>query len=111
MQNVYDLAHEMARSLKETDQYKDFKKYSDIIKTNEGLNKMIQDFQNLNIQAQSAIMTGGKPDPELTQKLQSTYAIVMQDPTCAAYLNAEMAFSAVISDIYKILGDAIDPSK
>ena len=111
MQNVYDLAHEMARSLRETDQFKDYKKYTEMVKANESLNKMIEDFKTLNIQAQTALMTGGQPDAELTQKIQSAYAIVMQDPTCAAYINAEMSFSAVIGDIYKILGDAIDTSK
>jgi cell fate (sporulation/competence/biofilm development) regulator YlbF (YheA/YmcA/DUF963 family) len=108
MQNVYDLAHEMARSLKETDQYINYKRCMDQINANEGLKKMIDDFQALNIQAQSAVMTGQQPDAELQQKLQSTYAIIMQDPTCSAFLNAQMAFSTVLSDIYQILGEAID---
>mgnify|MGYP002869277044 CR=1 FL=1 len=108
MQNVYDLAHEMARSLKETDQYINYKKATEAINANEQLKKMIDDFTALNMQAQTAMMTGQQPDAELQQKLQATYAIVMSDPTCANYLNSQMAFSTVLTDIYQILGEAID---
>ncbi len=108
MQNVYDLAHELARSLKETDQYKDFKKLKEEIDANETLKKMIDDFNAKNLQLQTALMSGQTPDEESTKQLQSMYSIVMQDPSCAAYLNAEMAFSTIIADISKILGEAID---
>ena len=108
MQNVYDLAHELARSLKETDQYKDMKKFRDQVNANESLKKMVDDFSALSVQVQSALMTGQQPDEELMQKLTATQAIVMQDPTCASLLSSEMAFSTIIADISKILTEAID---
>lgn len=108
MQNVYDLAHELARSLKETDQFKDFKKYKDQVEANESLKKMIEDFTKENFAVQSALMSGAQPDQELLNKVQSMYSVVMQDPTCANYLNSEMALSTILSDIYKILGEAIE---
>ncbi len=108
MQNVYDLAHELARSLKETDQFKDWKRVKDKVDADERLSKMIADFSQQNMQFQSAAMMGQKPDEELMQKVQSMYSIIMQDPTCAEYLNAEMAFSQVVADIYQILGDAVN---
>ena len=107
MQNVYDLAHELARSLKETDQYKEFKKLQDQIDANESLKKMIDDFNKQNLEVQAALMSGQQPDAELTAKVQQMYGIVMQDPTCAAYLNAEIAFSQIINEISQILGEAI----
>ncbi len=108
MQNVYDLAHELARSLKETDQYKDMKKLRDQVESNEALKKMLDDFNAQNIQVQTALMSGQQLDEETMQKVQASYAIVMQDPTCAAFLNAEMAFSTIVTDITKILSDAIE---
>lgn len=108
MQNVYDLAHELARSLKETDQYKDMKRLRDQVNANESLKKMIDDFGAQSMQVQSALMAGQKPDDEIMQKFQATQAIVMQDPTCASLLNAEMAFSTILADISKILTEAID---
>lgn len=108
MQNVYDLAHELARSLKETDQYKDMKKFRDQVNANESLKKMVDDFGALSVELQSALMSGQQPDEELMKKFQATQAIVMQDPTCAALLNAEMAFSTIIADISSILTEAID---
>ena len=108
MQNVYDLAHELARSLKETDQYKDMKRLRDQVNANESLKKMVDDFTAQNLQVQTALMTGQQPDEETMQKVQASYAIVMQDPTCAALLNSEMAFSTIVTDISKILSEAID---
>ncbi|MDO5441483.1 MAG: YlbF family regulator [Bacillota bacterium] len=105
MQNVYDLAHELARSLKETDQYKDYKKYQEQVDANESLKKMIDDFNKQNFEVQTALMSGKEPDAELIEKVQKIYGIVMQDPTCAQYLNAQMAFSQVINDISQILGE------
>lgn len=107
MQNVYDLAHELARSLKETDQYKDFKKYQEQIDANESLKKMIDDFNKQNLEVQAALMSGQEPDAQLMEKVQQVYGIVMQDPTCAQYLNAQIAFSQVINDISQILGEVI----
>jgi cell fate (sporulation/competence/biofilm development) regulator YlbF (YheA/YmcA/DUF963 family) len=107
MQNVYDLAHEMARSLKETDQYKNFKAAKAKIDANPELTKMLNDFQEKQMQAQTAMMTGEKPDEALVQQIQSLYGIVMADPLAAEYIQSEMAFSQIVSDIYGILGKAI----
>ncbi len=108
MQNVYDLAHELARSLKETDQYKDMKRLRDQVNANESLKKMVDDFSALSVQVQTALMSGQQPDEELIKKLTATQAIVMQDPTCAALLNSELAFSTIVADISKILTESID---
>lgn len=108
MQNVYDLAHELARSLKETDQYKDLKRTKQQIDSDETLKKMVEDFNSKNFQIQTAIATGQQPDEEALKQIQSMYSIVMQDPSCAAYFNAEAAFSTILADISKILGEMID---
>ena len=68
---------------------------------------MLNDFQEKNMQAQTAMMTGQKPDEELLKQVQSLYGIVMSDPLAAEYIQAEMAFSQIVSDIYSILGKAV----
>ena len=107
MQNVYDLAYELCRSLKETDQYKNFHAAKDKVSKDANLSKMINDFQEKNMEFQTKSLTGEQPDPEMMQQIQSLYGIVMADPSAAEYLNAQMAFSTVVNDIFKIIGDAV----
>lgn len=107
MQNVYDIAHELVRSLKETDQFKNYKAAKAKLDTNEQLAKMIADLQEKSMQMQARMMTGEKPSDEEMQQYQSLYGIVLQDPLAAEYLQSEMAFSQIVADIYGIIGDAV----
>ena len=108
MQNVYDIAHELVRSLKETDQYKDFKEMSQKIKDNEQVNAMMQDFQQKSMEYQTKLMSGEAPSQEDMAKLQQLSAIIMSDPLAAQYIGAQMQLQTIIADIYKIIGEAVD---
>ena len=105
MQNVYDLAHELVRSLKETDQYKNYQDMKAQVAGNEALTKMLNDFQEKNMQFQLGVMQTGAPDEELQKQVQSLYGIVMADPLAAQYMQAEYAFTQVVSEIYQIIGE------
>ncbi|HPX70728.1 MAG TPA: YlbF family regulator [Bacillota bacterium] len=105
MQNVYDIAHELVRSLKETDQYKNYKELKAKIDGNPELVKMINDFQEKNMQMQLSVMQGVEVDEELKQQIGSLYGIVMGDPLAAQYMQAEFSFTQVVSEIYGIIGE------
>ncbi|MBQ4505727.1 MAG: YlbF family regulator [Firmicutes bacterium] len=105
MQNVYDIAHELARSLKETDQFKNYEAARKKLEGNDALSKMIADLQEKSMQMQARMMSGDKPSDEEMQQYQSLYAIVLQDPLASEYLQTEMAFSQIISDIYGIIAE------
>ena len=108
MNNVYDLAHELARSLKETDQYKNYAAVKKRIDAEPELAKMVNDFQEKNMEVQTqAMLNGGKAPEDLTQQLQQLYAVVAQDPLAAQYFAAEWSYTQVVSEIYGILGEAI----
>ena len=108
MQNVYDIAHELVRSLKETDQYINYKKAKAKVDAEESLAKMINDFQAKNIEFQRKAMSGQAPTEEEIQQIQSLYGIVSQDPTCQEYLSTQMQLSTVLNDIFKIIGEGAD---
>lgn len=106
MNNVYDIAHELCRSLKETDQYKNYQRAKLKVDSNEAVAKMINDFHDVNAQFQTKTLMEGTQDAELMAKVQSLYAIVIQDPLAAEYLQAELSYSQVIAEVYQILGEA-----
>jgi len=107
MTNVYDIAHELARSLKECEQYKTYMEMKEKVSQNEDLSAMINDFQDKNMAMQTEQMLKGAPAEDLVAQVQSLYKIVMSDPLAAQYIQAEMAFTQVVSDIYGILGEVI----
>jgi len=108
MQNVYDIAHELVRSLKETDQYKDLAEANAKIKENEQISAMMEDFQKKSMELQTKQMTGQAPSEEEMAQFQQLYAIVMSDPLASEYFAAQMNLSTIIGDIYKIIGEALD---
>jgi cell fate (sporulation/competence/biofilm development) regulator YlbF (YheA/YmcA/DUF963 family) len=108
MQNVYDIARELVHSLKECDQYKNYKAAKAKVDANEDLTKMINDFTEKGIELQTLTMTGQTPDEETLTKYQQLYGVVMSDPSAAEYLNAQMMISQIVSEIYQMIGEALN---
>ena len=52
-------------------------------------------------------MTGEMSAENMQQQMSDLYAVVMKDPLAAQYLQAQMRFSVMMADVYKILGDAM----
>ena len=107
MQNVYDIAHELSRSLKETDQYKDYAAAKKKIDDNPDLAKMIEDFQKNSMEIQTKQMMGEEPDADALAKFQQLYSIVLSDPLAGEYLQKQMLLSQIVSELYGIIGEAL----
>jgi len=107
MQNVYDIAHELTRSLKETDQYKDYAVAKKKIDENPELAKMIEDFQQKSMEIQTKQMTGEQPDADAMAQFQQMYSIVLSDPLAAEYMQKQLLLSQIVSEIYGIIGEAL----
>ena len=69
---------------------------------------MLKDFQNKQLTLQAKQMAGEKLGPEALEQIKGLYEIILKDPTAAQYMQAEMRFSVMIGDVYKILGELID---
>ena len=108
MQNVYDLAHELVRSLKETDQYKDFMDAKKSLDANPQISAMMNDFQNKSMEFQTRMMSGQEPDGDAMDQIQKLYGIVMSDPLASTYFNAQMQLQTILGDIFKIISEAVD---
>ena len=108
MQNVYDVARELVHSLKECDQYRNYKAAKAKIDANADLAKMINDFTEKGMELQTMTMTGQTPDQESLTKYQQLYSEVMSDPSAAEYLNAQMSVSQIVTEIYQMIGDALN---
>lgn len=105
--NVYDQAHQLAKAIQESEEFKRYQGAEMQLKSKPDLEKMMKDFQSKSMEIQIKQMAGEQPDAEEMQKLQQLYAIVGMDPLAAGYMEAEMRFSLMMKDVYEILGEAI----
>ena len=68
---------------------------------------MVKDFQAKQFEVQAKQMMGESVGPEVMNQVQELYQIMGRDPLAAQYMQAEMRFSLMMNDVYKILGEAI----
>ena len=108
MSNIYDQAHVLAKTLKASPEYTNYLAVKAKVDTKPELADMLNDLQEKSIAVQAQqMMGGGAADPEAMAQIQNLYGILMRDPLAMEYLQAEFAFSRMVSDVYKIIGDAV----
>ncbi|HHY04706.1 MAG TPA: hypothetical protein GX534_05935 [Thermoanaerobacterales bacterium] len=106
--NVYDIAHQLARALCATPEYKEFKKNVENLQKDSSAKEMLSDFRSRQLEIQ-ALKLSGKPIDEELKKLENLYNIISCNTLLKSYLEAEMRFATIFEDVQKIIGDAIEP--
>lgn len=105
--NIYDTANKLAAELKQTDEYKAYKNSKQQIESNAEVKSKIDEFDKLRVGAQKAMLKGEANANELSVKLQNLYTELYQNEIAKNYLEAEMRFSVMVTDINKIISEAI----
>lgn len=105
--NVYDQAHGLAQAVRESEEFKQYDQLKKVVDQNEELSKMIKDFQSKQFEVQAKQMMGEEAPADMAQQIQNLYQIIMKDPMAAQYMQAEMRFSLMMNDVYKILGEVM----
>ena len=106
--NVYEEAHNLARAIKDSNEFKEFDTLRKEVEKDEQLSSMLKDFQTKQLQIQPKQMSGDGVDQELMGQLQSMYAMLAAKPQAAQYLQAQMRFSIMMKDVSEILADAMN---
>ena len=105
--NIYDTANKLAAELKQTDEYKAYKNSKQQIESNAEVKSKIDECDKLRVEAQKAMLKGEANANELSVKLQNLYTELYQNEIAKNYLEAEMRFSVMVTDINKIISEAI----
>ena len=106
--NVYDQAHQLAKAIRESEEFKQFDATKKQIEENSELDKAIKDFMGKQLELQTMQMMGQSVDESAFQQLQQLSVVLMQDPLAANYLQCQMRFTMMMSDVYKIVGEVSD---
>ncbi|MFA5528783.1 MAG: YlbF family regulator [Peptostreptococcales bacterium] len=105
--NVYDSVHQLARAIKDSDEFKNYKRLRMEINNNESLKSMLDDFQKKQIEYQTKQLLGEEVEMDNMTQIQDLYKIIAADPKAAEYLQSEMIISKMMADIYEILGEVM----
>ena len=105
--NVYDQAHGLAKAIRESEEFKQYDQLKKVIDQNEELSAMIKDYQGKQFEMQAKQMMGDGSAEGMMQSVQDLYQIIMKEPMAAQYMQAEMRFSLMMNDVYKILGEVM----
>ena len=103
---VYDKANELAKLLKESDEFREYKTTKEKAFENDTTASLIKEYHKLQLAAQAAMVSGKKD--ETMQRLQKIGELLQLNQDASAFLFAEYRLNRVVSDVYKIIAEAID---
>ena len=104
---VYDKANELARSLKESKEYLEYKKIKEEVKSIPEMKEKIDEFEKIRYETQLLTIQGEEQNEEKMNKLKELYQILMQNPKVKEYFDVEVRFNVMLADANKIIGEAV----
>ena len=107
MVNVYDYANNLAKALKESDEYTKFVEARKKIYANEDTKNKVEDFNKKQYELQIASMKGENPEQAKMEKLQELYKMLVESEDVKNYFDLQVKFNIMLADINKIIGEAV----
>ena len=105
--NVYDAVNNLARAIKDSNEYKEYKDVKSKIEMDPELKKQIDEFEKIRYEEQLLAMQGERQSEEKIAKLQELYKILVQNSDVKEYFDKEVKFNVMIADVNKIIGESI----
>ncbi|PWK13859.1 YlbF family regulator [Tumebacillus permanentifrigoris] len=107
MNNPYDRAHELARAIRESEEFRILVAKKNEVDTNLQAKKLLDDFRRRQWELETRRLMGEEITEQDTLAFQRMQDVVHQHTTLREYLEMEYRFSVLYSDIHKILGEAV----
>lgn len=105
--SAYDLANQLAGSIRASAEYRNFIAKKEMILADEANHKIVRDFQLKQWEIQQEVVLGQDISMEKKHHLERLYSLLSINPKARQYLEAEFQISRLVNDIQKIIGEAI----
>lgn len=106
--NPYDVAHNLAKALRESSEFKEMKEAQAAMKTDDTGKKMLLDFRAEQVKMYEQQLSGIEPSAEEKKKIENLYEVVNMNILIKRLLDAEYKVSTLLHDIQKIISEAND---
>ena len=105
--NVYDEVNNLARAIRESKEYLEYKEIKSALFVDPELKKQVDEFEKIRYEEQLLALQGEKQSDEKMKKLQELYEILVKNPQIKDYFDKEVRFNVMIADVNKIIGESI----
>lgn len=112
--NVYDTANRLAQEIKESSEYKEYKELKEKIDSNSEKKQKLEEFGKLRYEIQIETMkhvnSGDEQSSKNNQKLielQDKYMELLKDDEFKNYFDAEVKFNVMVTDVNKLIAEAV----
>ncbi|MFR0823377.1 MAG: YlbF family regulator [Clostridia bacterium] len=105
--NVYDTANQLAKEIRQSTEFIQYKKIKESIEANAEFKQKIDDFEKLRYDIQVLAMKGEEVAQEKNQKLQEMYTILIQNKEIKEYFDLEVKFNVMLADVNKIIAESV----
>lgn len=105
--NVYDTVNKLAQEIKESEEFKNYKKYKELVKSNQEVNEQIKKFETLRYEIQISAMQGLETNKDKEKELQDIYTELLTKENVKEYFESEFKFNILLADVNKIIGDSV----
>ena len=103
----YDKAHELARSIKESAEYKMFLVAQKKVSETPDSNRMLEDFRQKQFEFQMKQMSGQELSQEEIEQIQKLYEIIQLNDDIRKVLEAERMLGQIMEDINRIIAEPL----
>ena len=106
---IHDQAHELARAIRESEEYRTYMQAKDKASQNPEITEALNDFREKQFALQKMQLMGEDAGASASamEQMQNLAQILMRDPLAAEYMQAEIRFTLMVNDVYEILGDVL----
>lgn len=106
--NIYDTANRLAFEIKNSDEYKNYKKIKEEVKNSPELKEKLEQFEKARYEVQIAAISEGKKDMEKAEDMQKMYVELIANEVMKQYFDAELKFNIMLGDVNKIISEAVE---
>lgn len=105
--NIYDTANKLAYEIKQSEEYTNYKKIKEEVQNNPELKAKLEEFEKSRYEIQLATIQGIEKDNKKALDMQNLYIELIKNETMKKYFDAELKFNVLLTDVNKIIGDAV----
>jgi cell fate (sporulation/competence/biofilm development) regulator YlbF (YheA/YmcA/DUF963 family) len=103
MANVYDVAYDLEKALRSSEDFQALKKSYDDVNNNPETKELFGKFRDIQVNLQQKQMSGQEVTQEEIEDAQKLFADVQQNEIISKLMAAEQRMSMIINDINKVI--------
>jgi Uncharacterized conserved protein len=103
--NPYDQAHELARALKQSEEYLEMNRLEKIAREDATNRTLLDEFEKLTYRMQTKAAVGEALPEDDRKRFEQIGMLLQFNADVSAYMLAKLRYQRLLSDIFKILAD------